>query len=63
MPIINNKSEGMIFIIDNNSLGKILKIKKYYPKASIKIESDKKPKPKVSIEELKMLVLSEIDDN
>lgn len=62
MNVINNRGEGMTFIINSGtSIDKLFKIKKYYPNASIKIEIDEKPKPKVSVEELKMLGLLETD--
>lgn len=44
MTVVNNRGEGMTFIIDNNNLDKMLKIKKYYPKASIKIKSNEPSK-------------------
>lgn len=61
MTVINNRGEGMTFVINNGTnLNKIFKITKYYPKASIKIGNEKS-QVKISMKELEMLGLSEED--
>lgn len=62
MEIINNRGEGMTFVINAGSnFNRIIKIKKLYPNASIVLEKKEKAKVQISEEELKMLGLTKTD--